>query len=371
MNLRIWLPPQFDPASGSPAAELLRARLAEFTKRRGLPIEVRVKALSGAGGMLESLSTANAAAPLALPDLVLLPRPLLEAAALKGLLYSVDGLIQPLNSADWYEYAIELAHLQNSTYGLPFAGDALILIYRPAEIATPPRDWATLLSLTEPLIFPAGDEQALFTLAQYLASDAPIQDDEGRPMLEIEALRRVLTFFQEAERANVLPFWLTQYTTYEQAWQAYRDGSADMLIGWTSQYLGELPVDSSAMAIPTPDGRAFTLVNGWVWALSNLPAKSHAASVELAEYLTEGEFLARWTAAAGYLPPRQSALEGWSDATLKLLAARTVHSAQVIPRNDLLSVLSPALQQATIEVLKEQGDPLSAAQQALQRLTAP
>jgi ABC-type glycerol-3-phosphate transport system substrate-binding protein len=371
MSLRIWLPPQFDPASGSPAAELLGARLAEFTKRRGLPIEVRIKALSGAGGMLESLSTANAAAPLALPDLVLLPRPLLEAAALKGLLYSVDGLVQPLDSGDWFEYAIELAHLQNSTYGLPFAGDALILIYRPAEIATPPRDWASLLSLTEPLIFPAGDEQALFTLAQYLASDAPIQDDEGRPMLEIEALRRVLTFFQEAERANVLPFWLTQYTTYEQAWQAYQDGSADMLIGWTSQYLSELPVDSSAMAMPTPDGKAFTLANGWVWALSNLPAKRYAASVELAEYLTDGEFLAQWTAAAGYLPPRQSALDGWSDATLKLLAARTVRSAQVMPRNDLLSVLSPALQQATIEVLKEQGDPLSAAQKALQRLTAP
>ncbi len=137
MSLRIWLPPQFYPPRNTPAGEILQARLDEFTKRRGLPIEVRIKALSGVGGMVESLSTTNAAAPLALPDLVLLPRPLFEAAALKGLLYPIEGQISPFDAKDWYDYAIQLAHLQNSTYGVPFAGDALVLIYRPAEIATP------------------------------------------------------------------------------------------------------------------------------------------------------------------------------------------------------------------------------------------
>lgn len=370
-TLRIWLTPQFDPASSSPSADLLRARLDEFGQRRGLQVEVRIKALSGAGGMLDSLIAANAAAPLALPDLILLPRPLLEAAALKGLLYSLDELTPPLTAGDWYDYAIQLAHLQSSTYGLPFAGDALILLYRPAEISAPPRDWTSLLSLGEPMIFPAADEQALFTLAQYMATAAPIQDHEGRPTLDPDALTRVLTFYQQAEQANILPFWLTQYTTYEQAWQAYQQGNANLLIGWTSQYLGELPVDTTATAIPTADGKAFTLITGWVWAFSNFRAERRAASIELAEYLTEGEFLARWTAAAGYLPPCRSALEGWSDATLKLLAARIVPSAQVIPRNDLLAALSPVLQQATITVLKEQSDPLSAAQAAVQRLTAP
>ncbi len=370
MSLRIWLPPQFDPTRNTSAGEILQARLDEFTKRRGLPIEVRIKALSGVGGMVESLSTTNAAAPLALPDLVLLPRPLFEAAALKGLLYPIEGQISPFDTKDWYDYAIQLAHLQNSTYGVPFAGDALVLIYRPAEIATPPADWNALLNLTEPLIFAAADEQALFPLAQYMATGAAIQDDEGRPMLEREALIRLFTFFQEAERANVLPFWLTQYTTYDQAWQAYLQGSANLTIGWTSQYLGELPVDSRAASMPTPEGNSFTLANGWIWAFSNLP-KRHTTAIELAEFLTDGDFLARWTAAAGVLPPRRSALEGWSDATLKGLARQTVGTAQIIPRNDLLAALSPVLQQATIEVLKEQGDPLSVTEKVVQRLTAP
>ena len=65
--LRIWLPPEFDPQAETPAADILRARLEEFTRRRaGMRIEVRVKAVEGPGGLLDALSSASAAAPLGL-----------------------------------------------------------------------------------------------------------------------------------------------------------------------------------------------------------------------------------------------------------------------------------------------------------------
>ena len=182
--LRLWVPVEFDPENGTRASRLLQARLDEFSERRGVDIEVRVKDLNGSGGMVDSLSAANAAAPLALPDLILLPYDLLEDAALKGLLTPMDGMIEPLEESDWYEYARQLATVQNSTYGLPFAGDALLLLYRPAAVAEPPRDWGAALEITTPLIFPAADEQASFTLAQYLINGGNLQDDEGRPMLE-------------------------------------------------------------------------------------------------------------------------------------------------------------------------------------------
>jgi len=42
-TLRIWMPPQFDPASETAAGALLQARLDEFVARRpGLRIEVRI-----------------------------------------------------------------------------------------------------------------------------------------------------------------------------------------------------------------------------------------------------------------------------------------------------------------------------------------
>ncbi len=111
---------------------LLQARLDEFQRRNPrVSIETRVKAVSGPGGLLDSLTTASAAAPQALPDLVALPRDLLETAALKGLLLPLDNLTTALDDPDWYAYAASLARLQKNIYGLPFAGDALVLGYHP------------------------------------------------------------------------------------------------------------------------------------------------------------------------------------------------------------------------------------------------
>lgn len=371
-TLRLWLPPQFMPGGETPAGSLLEARLKEFTARRSeVRLEVRAKAAEGPGGLLDSLTAANAAAPLALPDLILLPRAELETAALKGLLYPLDDLTDALDDEDWFPYAQQLARLQNTAYGLPFAGDGLVLLYRPAAVAAPPGDWQTALAVGGPLIFPAADPQALHTLAQYLATGAPIQDGEGRPTLEAGALTQVLAFYQAAGAAGVMPFWITQFTTDEQAWQAYLQNQGNLLVTWTSRYLGNLPGDTAAAPLFTPGGEPFTLANGWVWAISSPQIERHALSAELAEFLTSGDFLARWSAAAGYLPPRNSALAGWNDAALQGLAERVARSAQIVPPADVLAVLSPALQQTTIGVLKDQIDPETAARQALEQLPGP
>ena len=104
--LRVWLPPRFDPAAGTESANLLRQRLAAFEQQHpDLKVEIRIKAEEGESSLLNSLSITNAAAPAALPDLVALPRPALESAALKGLLHPIDGLSTKLQDPNWYAYA--------------------------------------------------------------------------------------------------------------------------------------------------------------------------------------------------------------------------------------------------------------------------
>lgn len=371
-TLRIWLPPQFDPQNESPASQRLNARLEEFTNRReDVRIEVRIKAEGGAGGLVDSLSAASAAAPLILPDLIALPRSDLEIAALKGLLTPYDGLTAALEEEDWYPYAQELGHLQTSTYGLPFAGDALVLLHRPAEIPEPPPDWASALEASGILAFPAADPSALFTLAMYLAAGGNLQDAQGRPALDAGTLTQVLVFYQSAEAAGLMPFWITQYTSDEQSFEAYAENRANLVVTWISRYLAALPADSVAVQLPTHDGAPFTLADGWVWALSNPNVERLALSVELAEFLTAGDYLAEWTALAGYLPPRSSALSGWREANLQNLAEQIARSTHVIPPADVLAAVSPALHQATVDVLKEQADPASAAESAVERLARP
>ena len=372
VTLRLWLPPQFDPQGGTPGGDLLRARLAEFSARRpSVRVEVRIKAADGPGDLLEALTTASAAAPLALPDLVALPRPTLEAAALKGLLRPYDEFTQEMDGKDWYDYARQLARLQNSTFGVPFAGDALLMVYRPQVVAQPPADLASALQVAGPLAFPAADPQAIFTLALYQAAGGAIQDDQERPFLAADTLATTLAFFKEAENSKLLPFWLTQFQNDEQAWGAFRSSQADMVITWASRYLNDLPADAAAAPIPTPSGKPYTLATGWVWALASSNPDHQALSVELADFLTESAFLAEWTSATGYLPTRPSALARWKTPSMQPIASRIMLSAQLYPPADVLTSLGPSLEKATTQVLKLQSEPQAAAQEAAKSLASP
>ena len=128
-----------------------------------------------------------------------------------------------------------------------------------------------------------------------------------------------------------MPFWLTQFTNDDQSWEAYTENQVDTIVTWINRYLSTLPGDTVAAPIITQSGTPFTLANGWVWALSNPQTERHALSVDLAEFLTDGEFLSEWSETAGVLPPRASALEGWSNIALRKLVTRVIETARLIP----------------------------------------
>jgi multiple sugar transport system substrate-binding protein len=376
VTLKIWLPPEFDPSNGSPAGELLAARLEEFENRRSnVRIETRIKGVEGPGGMIDTLTTANAAAPLALPDLIALPQHALETAAIKGLLHPFDGLTETMEDPDWYMYSLQLSHLQDSTFGIPFAGDALIMVYRPSLLREKPGDWTSLLEASAEnsvsLSFPAADQESLLTLAFYQSLGGSLFDQENRPLLDSIQLTEVLTYYQQAEQGMLMPFWLTQYETDEQSWTAYEENQTDIVITWSSRYLRTLPVDSSAVSIPTRDGSLFTLATGWAWALASPDPAHQELSAQLAEFITSADFLAAWTAEVGYIPPKATAVSLWEDAALQTLFEQVAPSARLVPSFDVLTTLGPVLQKATVSVLKQEASPVAAAESAVTALTGP
>jgi ABC-type glycerol-3-phosphate transport system substrate-binding protein len=380
LTLRVWAPPQFDPAQDNPAARLLRARLDEFTRQRPrVRLEVRIKALQGPGGLLDALTTAKAAAPQAAPDLIALPRDLLEIAALKGLLTPFNPSSYSDYEKDWYPYARDLARLQDSVYGLPFAGDALALTYRPASWPISPATWANTLQVPGGLVFHAADPQALLTLAYYQSKGGPVRDEQSKPMIDSLILTEVLTYYLQAEQAGVIPVDIAQIQNDEQAWAMFRDTGSPGVITWTSRFLNEAnnaPLDERSLApLPTADGQPYALASGWVWALSSPDAERQRVSVELARFLTDGAFLNEWTASAGQLPPYIDALEDWSQAVVqpetRLVLDQIARSAQILPPGDILTALSGVLRQATMATITGQSDPATAAQQAAAGLTTP
>lgn len=371
-TLTLWLPPQFDPNSATPAGDRLRARLETFqSENPGLRVQVRIKAASGSGGLLEALGVTSAAAPSALPALIALPRSDLESAALKGLIFPLDGLSKQIDDPDWYAFARQLALIQGSAFGLPFAGDTLLLLYRSARLPTAPSDWNAIVRLGQSVAFPAADPQALVTLELYLSAGGATKDAQGRPILQTEALLKALKLYAESASPNIFPNWLSQYQTDGQAWQAYRDQRANLVITWCSRYLAELPADTTATLLPSLGAQPLTLATGWIWAISEPLPERRPAAAKLAEFLVASDFLAQWNAAAGYLPPRPSALAAWTNQSVRSLLSAAALSAQVRPSNDALISLGPVLADATLQVIKQQIDPVQAAQTAVEKLSLP
>lgn len=376
VTLKIWVPPEFDPTNGSPEGELLAKRLEEFVNRKSnVRIETRAKAIEGPGGILDMLTTANAAAPLALPDLVALPQHDLETAAIKGLLRPFDGLTKTMEDPDWYEFAQQLSHLQNSSFGIPFAGDALIMVYRPSVLGEQPEDWASLLELSTQtsasLSFPASNSYSLLTLTFYQSIGGSLLDEENRPTLNSIQLTEVMTYYQQAQQSMLMPFWLTQNETDDQSWGAYEENEIEMVITWAHRYLLNPPVDSLGAPIPTRDGIPFTLGTGWSWALVGQDPDRQALSAQLAEFITNAEFLGEWTSAAGFIPPRSSSTSSWENVSMRTLLNQVAPSVRLLPSLDVLTTLGPILKNATVVVLKQESSPVSAVETAIEALSTP
>lgn len=341
--LRVWLPPRFDPDADTAAANLLKQRLADFEAQHpGLQLEVRIKAEAGQANILDALSATSTAAPTALPDLVALSRPALEAAALRGLLRPIDGLSNTLQDPDWYGYARQLGQVENIGYGFPFAGDVFALFYRAefGEFA----NWEEILASEAVLSFPAGDPQALVAMSLYVSGDGDLVNAQGLPTLEASVLIRLLSLIQDGLGASMLSPSLAMVGADEQALQLYRDRQASMVITWASSYR---PVsDEQIIPLPGLDETSHSFATGWMWSLAGSNAENQELAVELAEHLVADEFLREWTQESSYLPTRPSSVDG-EDPLLTAL----IESAKPLPSNDVVSALGPVMQDALIRVL--------------------
>ncbi|MBT3320921.1 MAG: hypothetical protein HN392_01410 [Anaerolineae bacterium] len=328
-TLRIWLPPEFDPNAETDAAAILRARLESFQKRRpDLILEVRIKAVTGEASLLNALIATYNAAPSIMPDLVALQRPDLESAANAGVLHPLEGLTDALDDPDWFPYAQPLAHIQNSAYGLPFASNLLALRYEASEDFPHP----SIESLSEEeLQILLSEDSAMLSFCFY--------DEEN---IEEESFTQLLSFYQSdlftfTETPNSLP------------------------IKWSKDFWDEGVDGVNLGAIPTPTGDVCSLASGWLWTLAGSDPELQPDSVELAEYLSQSDFLAEWTQVTGYIAPRPTAILLAEEQALSLVA-------QVIPSNEIVEALAEKFNIAIMSVLTDQVDPSVATQGLLESI---
>lgn len=368
-SLTIWVPPEMDPGLETQASILFSNRLDAFSEaNNGIEISVRVKAASGVGGLLDALTASSSAAPGTLPDIIALSRPDMETAALKGLIISLDGMTDVPDDPDWFSFTREMALIQGSTFGLPFTADALALVYRPESIPEFPTTWSGIYEEDLVLAFPTEHDQSLYPMALYLAEGGALQDPQRRPMLEVEPLAEVFRLFEVGVESGTFPEWLNQYQTFGQVWTAFRDGQVDLAVAWVSNFLQERPEDALMMPlIPGSEG-AVSLGTGMSWAVATPEAHRHPLALALAEFLVELDYLASWSLAAGYMPTRPSALDGWQNQTIRTTVSQIALMTSLRPSNDVVLILGSVMRDGTRQIMQSLVDPAQAAQMAVESL---
>lgn len=354
-QITLWLPPAFDPENGSPEGELLRQQLQAFSAANpDVTVNVRVKALSGSGGLLDSLTAASLAAQAALPGILILPRSDLETAALNGLLMPFEIENNPAFQSEHFSFAEDLVKVKDTGYGLPFAADALCMAYKSLQVVYPPTLWQEVIQLNKVLAFPAAEPNGLMPLLLYLNKGGAFTQNEVQITLDEEALQQTLMFLAEGANTDVFPYWLTDYTSYEESWQAVKDARAAYSIIWASQYLSELPENTSIRGVPSFGEEALTLAEGWVIAFPQTSPERFSLNQQLAAYLVDTEFQAAWTESAGTLPMSSQALAAWKNVDVSGILLEIAESAILVPSTLLVNKAGPLFTQATIEMLRKQ-----------------
>lgn len=368
-DLKIWLPPHLAPSEEVPGGSLLAQQIDAFEQTHpGHPVHVRLKATSGPGGLLASLSAAYNAAPAVLPNLIALNRDDLAAAAKAGLVIPLDNFIAPEAVADYYPFAQTLSHVEGQFVGLPFAADARVLVYNTEVYASPPVTWTEVVTGT--LVIPGAETLSLTLLNEYLALGGKLTDASGQTALNADILAQALTSFQTMQKKGFLPLSSLTYADPASTWQVFRERRATLAVTSAQWYLAESQrvANSRATWILNRTGLPFALADGWSWAIVNTAPERHTLAAELVLWLIDPAQLSAWTQAAQVLPPRSKALNQWEKSPLASFANNVLAHAELVPSADVLSLIGPPLHQALNDVLNAQATPADAAVLAVQTI---
>jgi multiple sugar transport system substrate-binding protein len=367
-TLTLWLPPQFDPSAENASSELFNDRLRGFLEENPqVTLDVRIKPSGGSGSILEALTLTSTVATDAMPSLVLLSRSDLETAVSRGLRQPIEETSSAIDESDWFGYAQELAILHGTAYGLPFAGDAMGLVYRAGVQPAFLSSWDGLIGRSVKVIFPAGDPAALVTWTLYRTAGGIVQNQQGQPAIDSAIMEKVFDNYQQGTTKRSFSADMLDYQTDDQAWEVFISGQGSAAITWVSRVMNDTEV-FSFISLPPLNDQPYTAARGWVWCLVERDTYKKEASIALLEHLAAPDFLRAWTPIAGYLPVRPSSLDGWQDPEIKQDIQELLQHAKLRPGSEVTTVMSASLKEAVRKIMLLQSSPLDAVVDFMDRL---
>ena len=372
-TITIWTTEAFSPTQTITSGQILAEQVAVFEAANPeVEIEFVIKKPYGKGGILDFLLTTQSVVPALLPDLVFLDIDELDAAAQAGVVHPLNDLVSPDLVGDLYPFAREAGTLDGLLYGLQFQANLDHLAYNTGRLAIPPRSWPGVLSSTGPYILPAGGQSGLVNddfLIQYLAVRPWPTENPDEPFLQEDNLTAVLQYYNDGVTRGVFPADILSYHTTDDCWRDYLGGEAVLTHVSAHRYLtdGDQRPSTAMAPIPAINGPGAAISRGWTLALVSSDAARQSLAMEFMTQLMSPEALGAWNLAAGYLPTRQAALDGWGEEdSYTRFARQLLETAQPRPQMENYTQVAAALQKAIEEVIAGAATPEEAAARAIE-----
>ena len=338
--ITVWVEPKFDPDADNPASQVFKSHVQDFLDDHpGAKVEFRLKASEGANAILNALSVTAAAAPDALPTMVLLSRDDLESAAALGLIRPIDFYVDAIENNDWYPFAQKMRIFDNEVFGLPFAADVMVLVMQNGNFQQDYLPFTQIPRQFGPIAFAAGESQPIVPYLWYQSAGGEVVDDQDQPILEEEAVSTLFSAVAGNRQAGILSSSLSQYKSDTELWDKYLDGELNALITWSS-HVRAAPTDYPFTFVPALGDVPYTYADGWVWCLVQKATTDIELNLAFMQHLVSADFLQDWTEQSDLLPVRPSSIslfgnqQGFIDELL--LSADIIPPVEVLRSNGAL-----------------------------------
>ncbi len=379
LTLQVWVPEFLNPGEDSAVGGVLNDQVRNFADTSpSVDVQISVKKDTGAGGILNLITTAAEVAPSVLPDVILVNQYDLVAAADAGLLRPMDDALP--SDSGYFTTALEAVTTAQGLWAFPYVGEAEQMAYSPGLSETAPVSWTAVLSGSYQLLFPAAPLDGIADdalLAMYLGSGGRAVDQGGQATLDRTTLEYVYGFFSEMRNAGTLDAeTVLALQDAAACWAQFQEGTGQLTpvpVGtyWLAPVDGNAPVrPSSPTWVPTAEGAPLTILHTWGLAIVTDDPVRQEVALGLVRWLVSAQHMADLTRAAEMVPTRRQAVEAYS------LSQEGTDFVNEILSNSV-QVLTPGVDQTvrralqaglTALLLQDVASPEAAASQALTNL---
>ena len=368
-SIQLWVPPQFDIEQDSQAGEAFAEVISSYMEEHpNINITVRVKAVSGDGSMLNTVTAANQIAKDALPSLAIMSHSDMETCVQRNILQPIEtGIFS--DTGTWFNYAKQSAVSDNNAYAIPLFGDALVIAYRNSKIGADLGDWQDILGRGLPIDFTPAAANSTFGPFMYLSMGGQLINDQGQPFLDQQKLLDTLNFFLVGSQNGSFPPSIAQLADQNQAWQKFNDGTYSIIVTPFSSFRHYQTSEIGVRSLPLQvNSTEYPMINTWnLVMLEDNPVIQNEV-IKFAEYLSDVTINNNLSFSAGYLPVRNGTPDDLSEESEYDLVRMICENGVLVPHNAVYNKTIPVLNNAVTQVIKGQASPEDAAKDAVASL---